>query len=81
VVSDCKAPDQSVVCDEEFQSLYKAIAQLPYEQKETVILRIQGKMKFKEIAELQTTSIKTAMSRYNYGLKKLRSMLNSEVDK
>ncbi len=80
-VSDCKAPDQYVVCDEEFQSLYKAIAQLPYEQKETVILRIQGKMKFKEIAELQTTSIKTAMSRYNYGLKKLRSMLNSEVDK
>ena len=77
-VSDSKAPDQCVVCDEEFQRLYKARAQLPYEQKEAVILHIQGRMKFREIAELQGTSIKTILSRYSYGLNKLRSMLNSE---
>lgn len=80
-VSDSKAPDQSVISDEEFQYLYKAMAQLPYEQKEAVILRIQGRMKFKEIAKLQGTSIKTTLSRYSYGLSKLRSMLNSEVEK
>jgi DNA-directed RNA polymerase specialized sigma24 family protein len=38
-------------------------------------------MKFREIAELQVTSTKTALSRYNYGLNKLRSLLNSEVEK
>jgi RNA polymerase sigma-70 factor (ECF subfamily) len=80
-VSDSRAPDQCVVCDEEFQHLYKAMTQLPYEQKEAVILHIQGKMKFREIAELQGTSIKTTLSRYSYGLKKLRSILNSEVEK
>ena len=80
-VSNSKAPDQCVVCDEEFQHLYKAMAQLPYEQKEAVILHIQGKMKFREIAKLQDTSIKTALSRYSYGLNKLRSILNSEVEK
>ena len=80
-VSDCKAPDQCVICDEEFQHLYGAMAQLPYEQKEAVILHIQGNMKFKEIAKLQAVSIKTTLSRYNYGLNKLRSILNSEVEK
>lgn len=80
-VSDCKAPDQCVVCDKEFQHLYKAMTQLPYEQKEAVILHIQGRMKFKEIAKLQGTSIKTTLSRYSYGLNKLRSILNSEVEK
>jgi len=79
--SNSKAPDQCVVCDEEFQHLYKAMTQLPHEQKEAVILHIQGKMKFRQIAKLQQTSIKTTMSRYSYGLKKLRSILNSEVEK
>ncbi len=37
-VSDCKAPDQCVICDEEFRHLYDAIARLPYEQKEAVFL-------------------------------------------
>jgi RNA polymerase sigma-70 factor (ECF subfamily) len=80
-VSDFKAPEQCVECDEEFQHLYKALAQLPYEQKEVVILHIQGRLKFKEIAKLQETSIKTTLSRYSYGLNKLRSMLNAEVEK
>ncbi len=80
-ISNWKTPEQCIVCDEEFQLLYKAMAKLPDEQKEAVILHIQGKMKFKDIARLQGTPIKTTLSRYNYGLNKLRSMLNSEVEK
>ena len=80
-ISDSKTPDQCLVCGEEFQHLYKAIARLPYEQKEAVILHIQGRLKFREIAKLQETSIKTTLSRYGYGLNKLRSMLNGEVVK
>jgi RNA polymerase sigma-70 factor (ECF subfamily) len=79
--ANSKAPDQSVVCDEEFQHLYEAMTRLPYEQREAVILRIQGRMKFRQIAKVQGTSIKTALSRYSYGLNKLRSMLNSEAGK
>ena len=81
VVSNLKAPDLCVVCEEEFQHLYKAMTQLPYEQKEVLILRIQGRMKFKKIAKLQGVSIKTSLSRYNYGLNKLRSLLNSEAER
>ena len=80
-VSNVNTPYKCVECDEEFQHLYEALTQLPYEQKEAVILRIQGRMKFKEIAVLQGISVKTTLSRYNYGLNKLRSMLNGEVEK
>ena len=80
-ISNFKTAEQCMICDEEFQLLYKAMAKLPYEQKEAVILHIQGKMKFKDIATLQGAPIKTTLSRYNYGLNKLRSMLNSEIEK
>jgi len=80
VISNSKTPDQCLVCEEEFQHLYDAIALLPYEQKEAVILHIQGRLKFRDIAKLQGTSIKTTLSRYSYGLNKLRSILNGEVE-
>ena len=57
------------------------MAQLPYEQREAVVLHLQGAMKFKEIADLQKTSVKTVLSRYRYGLDKLRSILDDEVTK
>ena len=78
-ISGSSTPDRCIECDEEFQSLYNAVAQLPYEQKEAVILHIQAKMKFRQIARLQQVTLKTALSRYRYGLNKLRSTLNSEV--
>jgi hypothetical protein len=42
---------------------------------------LQGRLKFREIAKIQETSVKTALSRYRYGLDKLRSILNGEVTK
>ena len=80
-VSNFKRPDQWVIYDEEFQQIYNAMAQVPYEQREAVVLRLQGAMKLKEVAELQGTSVKTALSRYRYGLDKLRSILNGKVTK
>jgi RNA polymerase sigma-70 factor (ECF subfamily) len=76
-VADC--PDRLVVCDEISQQLNKAIAELPYEQRETVILHLKGGIKFKEIAVLQNASINTVQGRYRYGLDKLRSILKDEV--
>jgi len=80
-VSNFKRPDQWVIYDEEFQQICNAMAQVPYEQREAVVLRLQGAMKLKEVAELQGTSVKTALSRYRYGLDKLRSILNGQVTK
>ncbi len=79
MVSDSKRPDQWVVCSEELEQIVAGLALLPYEQREVVTLRLQGALKFREIAELQQVPIKTALSRYRCGLQKLRSLLNGEV--
>jgi DNA-directed RNA polymerase specialized sigma24 family protein len=43
------------------------------------VLRLQANLRFREIARHQNVSIKTALSRYHYGLSKLRSALDGEV--
>jgi DNA-directed RNA polymerase specialized sigma24 family protein len=43
------------------------------------MLHVQGRMKFSTIAALQETSVKTVISRYRYGISKLRTLLNGEV--
>jgi RNA polymerase sigma factor (sigma-70 family) len=77
--TDIKSPVQLVVRSEQLQELSRAMAALPYEQREAIVLRLHGEMRFKAIAKLQNISIKTAQSRYRYGLDKLRSILNGEV--
>ncbi|MBN1805007.1 MAG: RNA polymerase sigma factor [Sedimentisphaerales bacterium] len=74
-----QSPVQLVVRSEELQKLSRAIMELPYEQREVIVLRLHGELRFRAIARLQDISIKTAQSRYRYGLDKLRSILNGEV--
>jgi RNA polymerase sigma factor (sigma-70 family) len=69
-------PSQSIICNEELQQLSDAMAQLPYDQRETIMLHHQAAMTFKAIAESQGISVNTAKSRYRYGLDKLRLILN-----
>ncbi|MHC4443497.1 MAG: RNA polymerase sigma factor [Planctomycetota bacterium] len=80
VCSNIDGPESSAICNEEMQQLRCAIDQIPYEQREVVILHARGQMKFKAIAKLQNVSIKTVQSRYRYGLDKLRVALK-EVKK
>jgi len=68
-------PDQIVVLAEETKRLTAALAKLPVEQREAVTLRLNGGMKFKEIARVQGTSAATAQARYRYGIEKLRALL------
>jgi RNA polymerase sigma factor (sigma-70 family) len=77
--SDC--PDRQIINDEQSQRLNEAVAELPDEQRETVILHLKGGLKFKEIAALQNVSLNTVQGRYRYGIEKLRSILNDEVKK
>jgi RNA polymerase sigma-70 factor (ECF subfamily) len=73
--SDLKRPDEWIVNDEEFKRICEAMGKLTYEQREVVALRVQGTMKFKDIARHQDTSVKTTLSRYRYGMEKLRILL------
>jgi len=80
VMLDWDKPERWIVRNEELDKLNAAMAQLPYAQREVVVLHVQGCMKFRAIAELQNASINTVQSRYRYGIDKLRLLLNSEVE-
>jgi len=69
-------PEHEAISRELTAKLDEAMAQLPEEQRETIVLHLQGKLPFREIARLREISINTALSRYRYGLDKLRSLLN-----
>jgi RNA polymerase sigma-70 factor (ECF subfamily) len=66
---------------EQVARLYEALAGLPYEQREVIVLRLHGDLTFQEIAEQLAISINTVQSRYRYGLEKLRALLNAGAEK
>ena len=80
IVPDYRVPSQAVISAEQLQRLENATAELPYEQREVVILHLQAGRTFRQIAQLQQASIGTVQSRYRYGLEKLRTLLKSEVE-
>jgi RNA polymerase sigma factor (sigma-70 family) len=78
-VCDTAGPEQAAILIEETSRLHGAIAELPDEQREVVLLRLKANLKFRDIARLQQTSVSTVLGRYRYGLDRLRSRLNGEV--
>jgi RNA polymerase sigma-70 factor (ECF subfamily) len=81
VISDTNRPDSAAIFGEELRQLSLALEQLPYEQREVLLLRLYSGIKFKAIAQQQNVSINTVQGRYRYATDKLRSMLNGEVRK
>ena len=74
-------PQSGAIFGEELRRLTGAIGQLPYEQREVLLLRSYSGLKFKTIAVSQGVSANTVRGRYRYALDKLRSILNGEVRK
>ena len=74
-------PDQSLIYSEQWQRVIRALDELPYDQREAILLRLQGEMRFREIAKVQNVSTHTVMARYKAGLNRLKSSLNGEVRK
>ncbi|UCD48702.1 MAG: RNA polymerase sigma factor [Phycisphaerales bacterium] len=74
-------PDHWAIMGEQLERLSGAMAQLPYEQREVITLRMQAGLTFRNIARWQKTSISTVQGRYRYGLDKLRSLIDGERSK
>jgi len=72
-------PLRAIICNEQLQQLSCAMAQLPYDQREVIMLHFQVGMTFRTIGKSLGISANTAKSRYRYGLDKLRSILDGEV--
>ena len=81
IPSSNPAPDSGVLLEEQSTRLSNALAQIPDEQREIVVLKVKAGLKFRQIAVLQNISINTAQGRYRYGIDKLRSLLNSETER
>lgn len=81
VSSNSNGPDAAAIFGEELRQLGLALAQIPYEQREVLILHLYSEMRFGVIARQQGVSINTVQGRYRYALDKLRSLLNGEVKK
>ncbi|UCG50163.1 MAG: sigma-70 family RNA polymerase sigma factor, partial [Phycisphaerales bacterium] len=77
---DSSEPSRAAIWSEESRRLSSAVARLPYEQREAIVLHLRGGMRFREIAAMEGISINSIKSRYRYGLERLRSVLNSEED-
>ncbi len=76
-----RGPHQWAVLSERLEFLSKALCELPYQQREVIGLRMEMGMTFRRIAALQNASVNTIKGRYRYGIARLRSLLNSEVEK
>jgi RNA polymerase sigma-70 factor (ECF subfamily) len=72
-------PQQLVELEEDVRLLDDAIHRLPTTQREVLLLHLGQGLTFKVIAQSLDESINTIQSRYRYGLQKLRSILNNEV--
>jgi RNA polymerase sigma-70 factor (ECF subfamily) len=81
LATDSDGPVQTTEFSEETDRLTGALAQLPLEQRETIVLHLNGGMKFKEIARMQRIPLSTVQGRYRYGLEKLRTILKERAKK
>ena len=71
-------PDEQVAGRDIGKRLREALRELPEEQREVFVLRMEQDMPFREIAKLQGVSINTALARMQYALRKLRRDLRQD---
>jgi RNA polymerase sigma-70 factor (ECF subfamily) len=71
-------PDGRAAFNEDAARLAEAIAALPVEQRETIVLHLNAGLTFREISEMQGISLSTVQGRYRYGLDKLRTALTGD---
>ena len=56
-------------------AIEKALAELPGEQREAVVMRIWGELSFRQIGDVLGVPLHTVASRYRYALRALRRRL------
>ncbi len=77
--SPMPGPGEMLICREQSLGMSMALVTLPEDQREVIVLHLNGGMTFKEIAGLQNVSVNTVQGRYRYGIDKLRSGLKGET--
>lgn len=75
-LADPEHPGSVAEQDEQRQRLQQALDELPDEQREAVLLRLQQELSLEEIGRITGVGRETVKSRLRYALDKLRARLN-----
>ena len=75
LADDGPRPDSQANSEDIRKAIELALAQLPDDQREVFVLRMNADVPFKEIAEIQGVSLNTALARMQYALSKMRKLL------
>ena len=75
---DVANPAEVLADSDQMRAIIQTLGKLPIEQREVIVLHLQGNLKFRQIAEMLDISINTAQSRYRYGMEKLRQLLTKK---
>lgn len=67
--------EDKIIHEQILKQIRTLIEELPFEQREVVIMRHFGDMSFKEIAETTNVSINTSLGRMRYALINLRKLI------
>ena len=70
--------DQRIMTGQSHDRVRKMVDLLPEDQREVIILRHYADLSFKEIADLTSCSINTALGRMRYGLINLRKLMTEK---
>ncbi|NQV31471.1 MAG: sigma-70 family RNA polymerase sigma factor [Phycisphaeraceae bacterium] len=73
-------PVDVMIKDESLKDLQGALSLLPPEQREIVVLKTQAGLSFRALAHELNMSLGTVQSRYRYGIERLRTLLDGEVN-
>ncbi|MBN1362425.1 MAG: RNA polymerase sigma factor [Sedimentisphaerales bacterium] len=76
---DVSEPLELVIRDEQISRLQQALAELPPEQREVIVLKMHAGLSFQALARELGIALGTVQNRYRYGIDRLRSLLNGEV--
>lgn len=76
-VPDPDTPERSLSDFEQRRQLQRALDELPAEQREVVLLRLEQELTLEEIGEITGVARETVKSRLRYAMDKLRSRLGT----
>ncbi len=69
---------EEMIHEEKINTVRQLIEQLPFEQREVVIMRHYAELSFKEISKILNININTALGRMHYAILKMREMVKEE---
>ena len=78
MAADEPGPEQRLADADRAAALENALRQLPPEQRDAVLLKLEGGLDLQQIADISGTKRETAKSRLRYAVRKLRQAIDSE---